>query len=100
MKFVILIGIMAFLLIKQVDSQTINSPLPALSSAYTLVSNVTYPINMSFGPIDIPASTKLLFQFSTHFTITNLTNCQYSLNGISFTTAACSPSYNSQNTVY
>lgn len=104
MKLNILIVVLFALLLKESTSATtINVPnnVP-LSNYNTLTSNVLYTVNMTFSPITIPAGSVFLMQFSIHFTIdnTSLNNCQYSLAGEAYSSAACSVAFNTQNNQY
>lgn len=83
---------------------TINFPSGVTISNYnTLVSNVAYTVNMTFGSaIVVPANTIVTMQFSQHFIIDASTvgACKYLIGGTSYTTITCTTDYNANNGVY
>lgn len=85
------------------SSVTLNFPSGVTISNYnTLVSGVTYTINMTFSPISIPAGSTILMQFSTHYIINSSTvsACTFLISGSSYSSAVCSPNYNTNNALY
>jgi hypothetical protein len=70
----------------------------SISSYDTLVPNVTYTINIVYGPssLSIPSGSYFVIQFSQHFIInsSNVNSCLYLVTGSAYLNATCSIAFN------
>jgi hypothetical protein len=92
-------------LIHVITSFTLSFPNgTACTDYYTLTPAVTYTMNITFSPTNIPSNSYLTIQFGYRYNITpsTLTNCQFSTNAASYSSTNCTvaPSGSSTATIY